>query len=284
MQVTCVVDDAVERSSPFWGEHGLAFLIEAAGRRVLFDTGQSETILLHNLGLLEVDPTTIDALAISHGHYDHTGGLPSLLNHLRPGTPLYANPDLFRARFSKRRGKPESIGLSKAQAELAPRVKLELKATAQEIVPGVWTTGEITERPEPEGSSDYHLMREDKDLVADAYLDDMALVLELGDRLALICGCCHAGLLNTLAHVERVFQQPISVIAGGLHLTSADGDELRRIADVLSARPALQRIYPNHCTGEAAYIALTQILGPSVVRPCPAGSQFELDARSPDAL
>jgi 7,8-dihydropterin-6-yl-methyl-4-(beta-D-ribofuranosyl)aminobenzene 5'-phosphate synthase len=161
---------------------------------------------------------------------------------------------------------------------------LALNAAAQEIVPGVWTTGAITERPEPEGSSDYHLMREGKDLVADGYRDDMALVLELGDKLGLICGCCHAGLLNTLAHVERVFQLPISVIAGGLHLTSADNDELRHIADVLSAMPALQRIYPNHCTGEAAYVALTQTLGPSVVRPCPAGSQFELGARSPGAL
>jgi 7,8-dihydropterin-6-yl-methyl-4-(beta-D-ribofuranosyl)aminobenzene 5'-phosphate synthase len=279
MQVTCVVDDAVQRSSSFWGEHGLAFLIETAGRRVLFDTGQSETILLHNLELLAVDPATIDALAISHAHYDHTGGLLALLDLMSPGTPLYANPDLFRERFSKREGTPESVGLSKSRAELAERLNLALSPAPQEIVPGVWTTGEITERPEPEGSSDYHLMRQDKNLVADTYQDDMALVLEVDGLMALICGCCHAGLLNTLAHVERVFQQPISVIAGGLHLTSADGDELHHIADVLSAMPVLQRIYPSHCTGEAAYVALTQTLGPSVVRPCPAGSQFELDTQ-----
>jgi hypothetical protein len=68
MNVTCVIDDAVQRSSPFWGEHGLAFLIETEAGRVLFDTGQSSTVLLHNLEVLGVDPATIDALAISHAH------------------------------------------------------------------------------------------------------------------------------------------------------------------------------------------------------------------------
>jgi 7,8-dihydropterin-6-yl-methyl-4-(beta-D-ribofuranosyl)aminobenzene 5'-phosphate synthase len=276
MRLICVVDDAVQRSSSFWGEHGLAFLVESEGRRVLFDTGQSGTVLLHNLKLLEVDPATIDAVAISHGHYDHTGGVPDLLKHLRPGTPFYANPDLFRERFSRREGKTQSVGLALTQAQLAERMTLKLSAMPQEIISGVWTTGEISERPEPEGSSDYHLMREGDLLVSDAYGDDMALVLESGDQLVLLCGCCHAGLLNTLAHVRRSFERPIAVIAGGLHLTGTTSDGLRHIGDLLSAMPALQFIYPNHCTGEAAFVALTQILGPSVVHPWPAGTELDL--------
>lgn len=277
MRLICVVDDAVQRSSAFWGEHGLAFLVETQGKRLVFDTGQSGTVLLHNLELLEVDPATIDAVAISHGHYDHTGGLPDLLKHLPAGIPLYANPDLFRGRFSRREGKTQSVGLSLTQAELADRMTLMLSVTPRETISGVWTTGEIFDRPEPEGSSDYHLMREGDHLVSDAYRDDMALVLQSGDQLVLLCGCCHAGLLNTLAHVKRTFERPIAVIAGGLHLTGATEDDLRHLGDVLSAMPALQRIYPNHCTGEAAFVALTQILGPSVVRPCPAGTKVDLE-------
>ncbi len=275
MRLTCVVDDAVEQSSPFWGEHGLAFLIESAGRRLLFDTGQSGTILLHNLELLGKSPATIDAVAISHAHYDHTGGLPALLERLQRGTSLYANPDLFRERFSQKHGKPRSIGPSLSREALAPHLALRLHAWPQEILPGLWTTGEILERPEAEGKSAYHLMREGEALVADAYRDDMALVLQSDDKLMLLCGCCHAGLLNTLAHVERIFERPIAVIAGGLHLTGMGGDELRRIGEELAAMPSLQCVYPNHCTGEAALVALTQILGPSAVRPCPAGTVLE---------
>lgn len=275
MRIVCVVDDAVQRSSPFWGEHGLGFLIETESGRVLFDTGQSGTVLLHNLEVLDVDPATIDALAISHAHYDHTGGLPSLLEHVRPGIPLYAQPDLFRERFSRREGEPQAVGLSVTREALAAHLTLRLSAASQEILPGIWTTGEITERPEPEGSSDYHLMREGDALVRDAYRDDMALVLQTGERLVLLCGCCHAGLLNAVAHAERSFERSIAVIAGGLHLASATAEELQHTGDVLSAMPSLQGVYPNHCTGEAAFVALTQILGPSTVRPCPAGTVLE---------
>ena len=154
---------------------------------------------------------------------------------------------------------------------MARRLALRLDAAPQEILPGVWTTGEIGERPESEGRSPYHLMQQGDALVADEYRDDMSLVLDLGDRLALLCGCCHAGLLNTVAQVQRSFEPPIAIIAGGLHLNSTSDDDLRHIGDVLAAMPALEQVYPNHCTGEAAIAALTQRLGPSVVRPFPAG-------------
>lgn len=104
----------------------------------------------------------------------------------------------------------------------------------------------------------------------------MGLVLVEDDGLTLLCGCCHAGLLNTVDHVEGVFARPIRIIAGGLHLTSAEDQELAGICDALASMPALERVYANHCTGEAAFIALRGRLGASVVRPCPAGTVITL--------
>jgi 7,8-dihydropterin-6-yl-methyl-4-(beta-D-ribofuranosyl)aminobenzene 5'-phosphate synthase len=191
---------------------------------------------------------------------------------LRNRTPLYANPDLFRERYSGREGKLESVGIPLTRQALTAEMSLMLDARPQEIFPEVWTTGQITERPEMVGGSDDHRMREGDELVADAYLDDMALILDWGSHSMLLCGCCHAGLLNTLAHAVRVRGRPIEVVAGGLHLTSASNDELEHICTVLAEGPALQRIHPNHCTGEAAFVALTNAFGASVVRPYPAGT------------
>ncbi len=276
MKITCLVDNAVQLNSGFWGEHGLAYLIETAGRRVLFDTGNSGTVLSHNLKRLDIDLLSIDALAISHAHSDHTGGLPLLLGQLRPGIPLFAHADLFRERFAQGEDAARRIGLPLSRAELAERLTLKLSAEPQEIVPGVWTSGEITDRREFEGRGKGLLMADAGELVADAYRDDMALVLQAGDRLALLCGCCHAGLLNTLAHVARHFPQPIALVAGGLHLAAVTAEDLARTGATLAALPALQGVYPGHCTGETAFLALTHVLDSGVVHSGVAGTVIEL--------
>jgi 7,8-dihydropterin-6-yl-methyl-4-(beta-D-ribofuranosyl)aminobenzene 5'-phosphate synthase len=271
IRVTCVIDDAVCDHSLFWGEHGLAFLIETESGRVLFDTGQSGTVLLHNQELLGVEPKTINALAISHAHYDHTGGLPALLDQVAD-IPLHAHPDLFRERFSRREGTPRFVGLPLERGALEQRLTLQMTTEPTEILPGVWTTGEITDRVEPEGRSVHHLVRGMEDWEPDPYRDDMSLVLETDGGLVVLCGCCHAGLLNTLAHVCRTFGLEITAVAGGTHLLHADKAHLRRVIGVLRKLGA-PRLYLNHCTGQRAYVILAQAFGERV-DPCPAGTRL----------
>jgi 7,8-dihydropterin-6-yl-methyl-4-(beta-D-ribofuranosyl)aminobenzene 5'-phosphate synthase len=272
MKVTCLIDNAVDPHSAFWGEHGLAFLIEGADGRVLFDTGASGTVLLHNLDVAGIALESISALALSHSHPDHTGGLPAFLER-RPGLSLYAQPDLFRERFSRREGQVEPKGLPLTSEALRQQADLRLSAEPQQILSGIWTSGEISERPEPEGRSPHHLVRQGDEWAPDPYRDDMALVLESSHGLVLVCGCCHAGLLNTLTHVQRAFGQNPVAVAGGTHLVAADEAHMRRLVETLrrSGPPAL---YPNHCTGQAAYVALAQAFRAQVA-PCPAGTVLQ---------
>jgi len=272
MKFTCLVDNAVLPGSPFWGEHGLAFLVELAERRVLFDTGASGVVLLHNLDVTGIVPESISALALSHAHDDHTGGLPAFLER-RPGLPIYAHPDLLRERFSQRGGEMQARGLPLAPEVLRQLADLRLSDVPREILPGVWTTGEISERPDPEGRSSHHFVREGEKWSPDPYRDDMSLVLEGSRGLVLVCGCCHAGLLNTLAHVRRVFGRDPVAVVGGMHLVSADGPHLRRLVEVLGQLGPLA-LYPNHCTGQAAYVVLAQAFGDRVA-PCSAGTVLE---------
>ncbi len=273
MKVTCVIDNAVRDHSSFWGEHGLAFLIEMkSGVMLLFDTGQSGTVLLHNLDLMGIEPEAISALALSHAHYDHTGGLPALLDRVA-GIPLYAHPDLFRGRFSRREESFKSVGLPLEREALEQRLVFQLSAEPTEILPGVWTTGEITDRAEPEGRSAHHLVRGVEGWEPDPYRDDMALVLETRRGLVVLCGCCHAGLLNTLAHVRRTFGVDIAAVLGGTHLLQADEAHLQHVIAVLREL-GLPRLYLNHCTGQRAYLTLAQAFGERVAS-CPVGTTLE---------
>lgn len=167
-------------------------------------------------------------------------------------------------------GRIESIGLALTREALARRADLHLKAEPAEIAPGAWTTGEIRIRPEPEGRSARHLVREGDGWAPNPYRDDQALVLKTGSGLVVVCGCCHAGLLNTLAHVRRTFGGEIAAVAGGFHLVDAAEPQLRHTIEVLKTYGSPQ-LYPNHCTGEQAYVALASAFGERVA-PCPAGT------------
>lgn len=273
IQVRCLVENTAKSSSAFWGEHGMAWHIQTPDGQILFDTGQSGDVLLHNAALFGLDLAQIDALAISHAHYDHTGGLPAVLEHARPGIPLHAHADLFRERFSKHGDEVESIGLRVTRADLESHVELRLSAEPVEILPGVWTTGEITDRATFEGRSPTHLIRTDEGWQPDPYLDDLSLVLKTGAGLVVLLGCGHAGLLNILAQVRARFAGDIITVAGGTHLASATGDMLQQAIDTLGSTYGAPCIYPSHCSGHRAMVALASALGERA-QPCPVGTEL----------
>ncbi|MFZ6031179.1 MAG: MBL fold metallo-hydrolase [Chloroflexota bacterium] len=270
----CIVNDDAPQDAGLQAEHGVAFLIETPTQKLLFDTGQSGEALLQNAQAMGLHLDQVDALALSHAHYDHTGGLKALMGQVRPDLPLYANTDLFRPRFARRSRERRSIGLEVPQQTLAEKFTLYLSAAPVAIFPGVWTSGEITGRTRFEGRSAHHGILVDGHWQPDPYRDDLSLVIEHAGGLILVCGCCHAGLLNTLAHVRRMFPgEHVLAIVGGAHLGNATPEMLEETVAALRSlnSPAVPRLYLNHCTGQAALQALAQAFGERV-SPCPAGT------------
>ncbi|MCS7286112.1 MAG: MBL fold metallo-hydrolase [Anaerolineae bacterium] len=273
MKVSCVVDDSVLPGARLLNQHGLSFLIEHNERYILFDTGPNGKVILQNLARLEIEPESLSAIVLSHAHIDHTGGLAAILERT-PDTPVYAHPDIFIPRFSLREERLKDVSFPISWAAAMLKLRLILRKDPVEVSPGIWTSGDISPRTEPEGRSERHFARIEGRLVPDPYRDDIALILDLGNKLAVVCGCCHAGILNTLNVVKERFRKPVEAIFGGLHLEDADELTILRTGETLKDWGVL-RLYINHCTGARALTILREILGDGVV-PFPAGSSITL--------
>ena len=246
-------------------EHGLSILVEldlgSDGMKLLWDTGASGEVLLQNSRLLHIDIDAIDQICLSHGHYDHTGGLMAVLQQIKRRIPVLAHPDIFSPKL-KARPALGYIGLpfTRNQAEGVGAVFLECRGPAA-LAPGLFTTGEIPRLVGFEKVEGFWTIKEGQ-YGPDIIPDDLALAAVLPGRgLAVITGCAHSGIINTIRQAQRITGvEELYAVIGGFHLMGADRERIDATArTLLELDPAVIR--PGHCTGPRAVCLLQQALG-----------------------
>lgn len=246
--ITVLAENRTE-SRGLIAEHGLALWIEADGRRILFDTGQG-LALAHNPKLMGVDLASATDVVLSHGHYDHTGGLDTVLARV-PRIRLYLHPEAFRERYSRQHsGRAESAGMT-APPDLDTRLILHPSASPQSLSPHIMLTGEIPRRTAYEDTGGaFYVDRECTR--ADQIPDDQALVIDTPCGSVIVLGCAHAGVVNTLDYVACLTRErPVLALIGGMHLRSASEERLDRTLEAIH-RHDVKFIAPLHCTGMRA--------------------------------
>jgi 7,8-dihydropterin-6-yl-methyl-4-(beta-D-ribofuranosyl)aminobenzene 5'-phosphate synthase len=289
-------------NEPLLAEHGFAALVDlrAAGMRILWDAGGTHVALMENLRRMEVAPTSITAIALSHGHFDHTAAVTDVLRamELAPRSrkwapdasmdemrrwaegrrvPLIAHPSAFRERWHQSRD-------GSRQGPTPPPPRGEWEALGAQLItpegpyrlgPGCWTTGPVPRASfEKSGVSPSMIYRDGDAFRRDLVDEDQAIAIHIRDKgLVVLAGCAHSGIVNTinrameLSGVERVW-----AVLGGFHLARVEDKELQRTIEAMkSFAPSL--IVPSHCTGfEASCRFAAQM--PEAFKPNVVGARY----------
>jgi 7,8-dihydropterin-6-yl-methyl-4-(beta-D-ribofuranosyl)aminobenzene 5'-phosphate synthase len=244
-RITVLCDNIVGLTSNLLGEHGLSILIERGGKSYLFDTGQGQT-LFHNAISLGKDLRKVEKIFLSHGHYDHTGGLEKVLS-LKGEKDIFVHPHAFFPRYatSKREGdKLRNIGMKYSQAQLEEMGgRFHFINSFSEIDKGIYLTGEIPRTNSFEKGDENLKIELAGELIHDTFKDDQSLIIDSPRGMVILLGCSHAGIINTLTYIqEKMNTNKILAVIGGTHL------QLKETFRYLRDLP-FEKLGVSHCTG-----------------------------------
>jgi 7,8-dihydropterin-6-yl-methyl-4-(beta-D-ribofuranosyl)aminobenzene 5'-phosphate synthase len=263
MRITIICENTVGRLIGL-GEHGFSALIETEQKNYLFDTGSGHSVVKNSLELNK-DLRTIRKIFLSHGHYDHTGGLPEILK-LRGKVDVHAHPHVFLDRFHviKENGKEikRFVGLPFKKSYLESLgANFILNKDFIEIEKGIFLTGEVPRKTSFEKPDPTLCTEVGRKTNLDIFSDDQSLILDTKKGLILILGCAHSGMINIIHHViHKTKKENFYAILGGTHLDFLTAEQLDESIKVLK-RIKIEKIGVCHCTGMEAAFRLHQEFG-----------------------
>jgi len=247
-RIKILSDESVVEIFSCLAEHGFSAYIETTEGCYLWDTGRGD-VIIRNAYALDVDLSKLDAIVLSHGHYDHTGGLEQVLKITGP-IDVYAHPGIFEKKWLITKNSKIDISnpFSKERLEeLGARFQYTTEPT--QLSATIWVTGQIKRHTGIESADSNLYVERDGVLTNDEILDDQAMYIVDPDGVNIILGCTHSGIENTLIYISKISQsQKIKFLMGGLHLFKTEKRNILSTIEKIK-KYNVDKIAVSHCTG-----------------------------------
>ena len=263
MRIVCLIENT-EGKAGCKSEHGLSYYVETAKHKLLVDTGASEAFL-QNAEMLSVDVKQVDTVFLSHGHYDHAGGIMAF-SEIKGDAPVYMQKAALKDYYHKDEAVTRYIGIAPEIRELR---QIKMVEGNHRIDDELFLFSQVTERELwPSGNL---VLKEKKgeDFYQDEFFHEQYLVIEEGEKKVLISGCAHNGILNILNRYRRLYQAEPDAVFSGFHMRKKSGYSEEDIETIKKIAAELKKwktkFYTGHCTGEEPYKIMKEIMGEQLV-------------------
>ncbi|WP_010243391.1 MBL fold metallo-hydrolase [Acetivibrio cellulolyticus] len=247
----CLLSENYSRKRYMKGEHGLSLWIQKDDKNILFDTGQSD-LFSQNAQQLGIDLSEADMLVLSHGHYDHTGGVPEFCS-VNQKAPIYINQNAFHKRYNGKNDLGNNIGIpwvEQKDGKGVPSERLIRNKDKVDLSEGIFLSGQIPRNVSFEEAPKNFYMDDGKgNLLIDIIMDEQMLVIKGSKGMHIFSGCSHAGIVNCVEHVKSLFpKDKIISLTAGMHLETVSETRLQKTMQYLLELD-IEAIIPLHCTG-----------------------------------
>ncbi|PWE01452.1 MBL fold metallo-hydrolase [Marinilabilia rubra] len=267
--ITLVENLAYQQSTK--GEHGLSLVVRAGGKQILFDTGQSG-LLEENALQMGVDLSAIDMVVISHGHYDHTGGLKRFFE-VNDHAPVLLKSKALGEKFSGSTGTRRYIGIDREVAEQNAQ-RFRIIDAITEVSPNLKVITDISHYYNFEQSSQVMIVEKEGRTMADPFEDELFMVYDHPEGLTVFTGCAHRGIGNICrTAMEATGNSNIKLVLGGTHLKGASQGRISKTIDAFLDID-VAKFGLCHCTGLPAFMQFSEEF-PEQVRYAHVGTRFQ---------